>query len=231
MNFPSYTLRYSKKAKYLQLRFSASRGLQVVLPSRFTFEKTVIERFIQSKKDWIDKNIERYAAREFSRELPHEIFLDALELNWQVFYEETPSIRTSLLEESNRITLTGNIKNKTLCLSLLQKWLKNTANLYLVPVLNSLSSETNLPFNKVTIRNNRTRFGSCSSKKHISLCCKLLFLPKKLVRHVILHELCHTEFMHHGKSFWKLLTKYDPFALSHAKELKKKALQIPLWAG
>ncbi len=231
LNLPNYTLRYSKKAKYLQLRFSARLGFEVVLPTTFTFDKGTIQRFIQTKKDWIEKNIERLASMEIERELPQEIFLSALAQQWQVCYEETTSMRLSLKEHAGTLILCGDIKNKTLCLSLLQKWLKNTAHFYLIAMLHSLSTETNLPFQKVTIRNNSTRFGSCSTKKHISLCCKLLFLPKKLVRHVLLHELCHTQFMHHGKSFWKLLTKFDPETQIHVKELKKKALQIPLWAG
>jgi hypothetical protein len=229
LSLPDYTFRYSKKAKYLQLRFSSRFGLQVVLPFGVTFKKSVIEHFIETKKAWIERNIARFTVKY--RELPTSIFLEALDQHWQILYEETPSLKLSLQENFHFITLTGNIKNEALCLSLLQKWLKNIAIINLIPQLKLLSTETGLDYQKVTIRNNQTRFGSCSTKKHINLCCKLLFLPKKLVRHVLLHELCHTQFMHHGKSFWKLLTKFDSHTQLHVKELKEKALQIPLWAG
>jgi predicted metal-dependent hydrolase len=231
LSLPDYTFRHSKKAKYLQLRFSSRLGLQVVLPFGTPFEKEAIERFITTKKDWIERNIARFNVKPLSQELPTHIPLEALEQTWQIFYEEKNSAKLSLQEKSQCITLSGNIKNEALCVSLLQNWLKNMAIIYLIPQLKMLSIETGLDYQKVTIRNNQTRFGSCSTKKHISLCCKLLFLPKRLVRHVLLHELCHTQYMHHGKSFWKRLTKFDPHTELHVKELKKKALQIPLWAG
>ncbi|MDD4877178.1 MAG: M48 family metallopeptidase [Dehalococcoidales bacterium] len=62
--------------------------------------------------------------------------------------------------------------------------------------------------NKVTIRNQKTRWGSCSYKNNISLNMKLILLPDEVVDYVILHELVHTRIHDHSKRFWVELDKY-----------------------
>lgn len=85
--------------------------------------------------------------------------------------------------------------------------------------LSLLSEKHGLPFNKVTIRRIRTRWGSCSTKKNISLSCYLLSLPDYLAEYVMLHELCHTVEMNHGEQFWALL---DSNTSGKAKELRSE---------
>ena len=58
----------------------------------------------------------------------------------------------------------------------------------------------------------------------------LLFLTPELLRHVVIHELCHTQYMNHGQRFHLLLERLDPEADRHAAELKKAETLVPLWA-
>jgi len=74
-------------------------------------------------------------------------------------------------------------------------------------------------YNKVTIRNQKSKWGSCSSKNNISLNINLIRLPTELMDYVILHELLHTRIKQHGKKFWTELDKYTDFS---AKELNKR---------
>jgi predicted metal-dependent hydrolase len=69
----------------------------------------------------------------------------------------------------------------------------------------SLAEKTGLQYHKMSIRNNKTNWGSCSSGKHISLNLNLMKLPDHLIDYVILHELAHTKIRNHGPAFWKLL--------------------------
>jgi predicted metal-dependent hydrolase len=82
---------------------------------------------------------------------------------------------------------------------------KDTAQRLLVKKVTDLAREHDFTFNKVTIRNQKTRWGSCSVKNNISLNVKLVRLPEKLSDYVILHELLHTRIKNHGKKFWREL--------------------------
>ncbi|UCH21628.1 MAG: DUF45 domain-containing protein [Deltaproteobacteria bacterium] len=75
--------------------------------------------------------------------------------------------------------------------------------------------------NKVYIRNQKTRWGSCSAKNNISLNVKLTRLPQKLSDYVMLHELVHTRIKNHGKNFWGELEKILDDAKALRSELKE----------
>lgn len=228
----NYTKRYSRKAKYLQLRLSTS-GLEVVIPNRLRVTTTTIEDFIQQKRDWIKKHENKLPKENTETkiiELPTFIHLKSIDQLWEVNYLPTAHQKIMMMSNpSNEISLLGNINDKSRCLEKLREWLQEMAEVHLVNYLNLFSQEIDLPFNQVRIRNNTTRWGSCSSKLDISLCCKLLFLPFPLMRHILLHELCHTKVLNHGKKFWKLLNRFDEHAALHVKQIKEEAKLLPNW--
>ncbi len=91
----------------------------------------------------------------------------------------------------------------------------------LIERLDELSKYHGLPYNRVYIRSQKTRWGSCSAKKNISLNIKLVLLPDALIDYVILHELTHTRILNHGSDFWRILDGFVGNAKALRKELKK----------
>ena len=83
-----------------------------------------------------------------------------------------------------------------------------SAKKILIKKLDELSKMNRFSYNKVFIRNQKTRWGSCSAKNNISLNMKLLLLPEELRDYVILHELVHTQIKNHSSEFWETLDKY-----------------------
>ena len=77
----------------------------------------------------------------------------------------------------------------------------------LIPRTHQLARAHGLSCNKVSVRNAKTRWGSCSSENNISLNIQLMRLPFELIDYVILHELAHTIHKNHGPNFWRLLDK------------------------
>lgn len=69
-------------------------------------------------------------------------------------------------------------------------------------------------YNRVSIRNQRRCWGSCTSLKNLNFSYKLLFLPDHLRDYIIVHELCHLQELNHGKAFWALVAQQIP----HYKE-------------
>jgi len=87
--------------------------------------------------------------------------------------------------------------------------------------LKQLAVQHGFTYNKVFIRNQKTRWGSCSHKNNISLNMKLVLLPDELVDYVILHELAHTRIHDHSKRFWAELDKYVGNGKAMASRIKK----------
>ncbi|MCK9578326.1 M48 family metallopeptidase [bacterium] len=73
----------------------------------------------------------------------------------------------------------------------------------------------------IMIRNQKTRWGSCSGKGNLNFNYKIIFLPDKLADYIITHEICHIKEMNHSKNFWKLVAKTIPEYQFIKKELKK----------
>ena len=110
---------------------------------------------------------------------------------------------------------------QTLVKNAVMRAMRKKAEEYLPPLVQSWSSLFDLPYNKVTISKARSRWGSCSSKRDISLSFYLMLLPAHLMDYVILHELAHTREMNHGPKFWELLNQLtDGKALALRKELR-----------
>jgi len=87
-----------------------------------------------------------------------------------------------------------------------------------------LADKYNFEFGKLTIRNQKTRWGSCSNKNNINLNKKLVHLPDNLIDYVILHELTHTIEKNHSPKFWKKLDYY----VKNSKMVNKKLNQYPI---
>lgn len=96
--------------------------------------------------------------------------------------------------------------------------------------LAELATEFGFSYNRVTIRNQKTRWGSCSARNNINLNIKLALLPDELRDLVLVHELVHTGIKNHSKAFWQKLASIYPDArkLDHRINRLGGLLQLPL---
>jgi len=84
----------------------------------------------------------------------------------------------------------------------------------------------NLPYNRVAIRNTRSRWGSCSSKRNLNFNYRILFLSPELQDYLIVHELCHLAEMNHGPRFWALVARQIPEYRDSIRALKTAEREI-----
>ena len=80
------------------------------------------------------------------------------------------------------------------------------------------------PYNRIFIKNQRTVWGSCSSRKNLNFNFRILFLPKHLQDYLIVHEICHLKEQNHSKNFWSLVAKTIPDYSKLRKELRRHEL-------
>lgn len=81
-------------------------------------------------------------------------------------------------------------------------------------------------FNKLTIKSQKTRWGSCSKKRNLNFNYKVLFLPPKIRDYIMVHELCHLKEFNHSSRFWRLVEKILPDYLSIRNNLNRQGLLI-----
>lgn len=79
-----------------------------------------------------------------------------------------------------------------------------------------------LKFNAITIKRQKTRWGSCSKKGNLNYNYKILFLPKHIADYIIVHELCHLKEFNHSRKFWNLVARAVPSYLEIKRELKTR---------
>ena len=81
-------------------------------------------------------------------------------------------------------------------------------------------------YGKITIRNQKTRWGSCSSKGNLNFNCLLMMAPPEVLDYVVVHELCHRKQMNHSKAFWSEVEKVLPDYKEARKWLKEEGSQM-----
>ncbi len=81
-------------------------------------------------------------------------------------------------------------------------------------------------YNKIFIKNQKTRWGSCSKKQNLNFNYKIVLLPEKLQDYIIVHELCHLGEFNHSKKFWNLVGKTIPDYKNKKKELQKVSFSL-----
>ncbi len=238
---PIYNVRRSQRAKRTFLQVTPATGLEIVVPERL--KRLNIEKLLTEKRSWIEKMLARFRvpflnaeplAKNFviPLEKPNTLECQALDETWKILYHATPSKRISLKTHQSPeklLILKGDIDNIPLCVKTLKKWLMLYAHTTLIPWLQNLSLQTQLTYNRTIIRGQSTLWGSCNAKKTISLNYKLLFLPKMLTEHVLLHELCHLKYLNHSERFWSFLKSFDDHCIENKKALKLAEHHVPHW--
>ena len=103
---------------------------------------------------------------------------------------------------------------------------RSKARKKLVSRLNELSEQHGFSYNKVFMRNQKTRWGSCSAKNNISLNMKLIRLPDEMIDYVLLHELVHTRIKNHTNEFWTELSRFVGNAKKTDRRLNEYKMMV-----
>ena len=225
-----YTVRRSSRARHVRL-VVAEDGLVVVVPQRFCVSRD-LPPILESKKDWIGKALTKVSARarlkEETRGVPQTVELRALGESWRVGFELLARERL-VAGDGGTLTLAADF-NEAEAIAALKRWVRRRAGEHLPPLLAEIAGRHGFGYGNVAVKEQKSLWGSCSSKGNVNLNSRLLFLPAHLVRHVILHELCHLREMNHSAAFHRLLSKLDPDAADNADELRHAWAFVPGWA-
>ena len=224
----TYTIRRSNRATRLRLNITVRDGLIVVLPKGFNEKEIPV--ILESQANWITAGL---AKVQITKALfrPTSINLRAIEETWNVKYIPTPGKQLTVHEDEDcSLLFSGESEDPYNISEALNSWMRQKAKEVFIPWVSLISQEHALPFDKVTIRRQKTRWGSCSSNNSLNLNQNLLFLPTCLAGYVIVHELAHTKYHNHSPGFWKYMDSLLPDSKRLQKETVDSYSQVPNWA-
>ena len=226
-SFP-YQISNSRRAKRLNLKVSANKGVQVTKPASVSQQAALA--FLQHHVPWIEKNAHIWQLAHRQIELPDNIHLPVLNQTWNVSYETNVITRRARIIETDepQLIYCGPEDVDITCRKL-QQWVERKAKQYFTERLTFLSELMALEFNKLSFRKQSTRWGSCSHEKNISINYKLIFFSCEIIDYILIHELAHTQHLNHGKRFWNLVAKFVPDYKTYIKALRGADAIIPQW--
>lgn len=102
----------------------------------------------------------------------------------------------------------------------MDKWYKTQSSIYIKSRVQYLANLHNISFNRIFIRDTKSKWGSCSKQMNLSFNWRLILAPIDIIDYVILHELCHTKILKHSNAFWLRLQTICPEYLTKTKWLQ-----------
>jgi predicted metal-dependent hydrolase len=230
---PPCKIRRSRRARHILLRVTPEDGLVATLPWRAT--KKALRQAISEHAAWIDEQLLHVAAErerllEARQTRPEVLELRASGQILQLHYSAASGSRHRLMKRDNTLHIhMPDIQDTAAAHHQLGNFVRREARQFLGDRLETLAERHGLVYSGLSIRRQKTRWGSCSAKKRINLNDRLMFLPEPLMEHVLLHELAHTRHLDHSPRFHALLTKLDPRTKEHRKALRHAGQYIPEW--
>jgi predicted metal-dependent hydrolase len=219
----SIQVEKSKRAKHLRLKANIF-GIQVVVP--MIYYEIEVMKFLNLKKDWILQTSEYY------QRLRNEYGEENLKLNTIAFLGKRYNLKiakdvgTSVIVSDNLKCITFHVNNRRRYKDDVKRWYSSQTRKIVAKRLTHIRGmNPELPsYNKVTIKHQRSRWGSCSKNGNLNFNLLLASLPLELIDYVIIHELAHLVELNHSKEFWEIVERIDPDFQSHRKLLRNYKL-------
>jgi predicted metal-dependent hydrolase len=195
-------IRRHPRAKRMILRFSHDgRALHLTL-SKNTTDKAGLA-FVQSQKDWIALQRRQFRDRVRIPFAPDAII--------PLFGRDCRLVHVEG-ERGTRYTgaslrISGDPRHFS---RRVLDWVKAEARARFSEMATEIAAELGVRVAAVTVRDTKTRWGSCSKTRRISLSWRLAFAPEEVARYVIAHEIAHIKHFDHSPAFWRVVEKLDP---------------------
>lgn len=203
-------MKINRRARRISLRIDARGEPVLVLPDESLRDEGL--RFAARKRDWLERRrADQGPCVPFTvgsiiplRGAPHRIAHD-------------PVGRDPVRVENGTVTVSG---RPAAAERLVLTWLTRAAAQDFRRAVAEHSGALGLPEPPITLRDPKTRWGSCSSRKTLSLSWRLILSPPAVLDYVAAHEVAHLVEMNHSKRFWTLVARLSPTYREHEAWLK-----------
>lgn len=206
----NYSLIKSSR-KSIGIIVNTDGSVVVRAPQRAT--KKEIDDVINKRIDWILKH-----QKKFEQLGPAYSKWEFVDGEKHLFLGKEYIMRVTV-GAFNNVTINGEFidiecKNESMVKPLMEQWYRQKANKLIpqiiTPIVDKFNSLYDVSPNKISLKNMKSRWGSCSSKANISMNIKLIKSTESCIEYVMAHELCHLLQMNHSKNYYSLLTEFMP---------------------
>ena len=208
--FKDLSVEHICKPRLKNSYISVNHNLKVILKTP-KVSKFFIDNLLLDKEKWIRKQL-----LKLSQNTPQKINLeDELLLFGEVFSIDVENAKY-LRQKLNRLRKDSEIN----ILKCYDDFYKHFASEYLIPRVEYFANKMDLKYSTIKFRKMKSRWGSCSSTRVITLNSELVKVKKELIDYVIVHELAHLVHMNHSKDFHLLVENYLPSSKILRRELR-----------
>lgn len=220
----SYTLKRSSRRRTIGLQVSPE-GVSVTIPDYAS--KRDAERALENRSDWIFNSLKKWEGHSPPRQLEghHGERLGYLgrELELIVLEHDRARTRIDCVQDALRISIDARLDDGLRPATVkraVDRWRRQTALDLMRPKIEQYAFMLDLKPPPVSIRVNRSRWGSCSSDGSIRMNARLIAFEEDLIEYVCAHEACHLIEMNHSRRFYALLDQIMPDHRARSKRLK-----------
>ncbi len=217
----------SARCRRMILRISSRGNVEIAVPNsqKKYFEEARL--FALKNLDWIDKQFEKNAKKP--AEIPQKTFIEYVKENPKISVgNDTKTLEISSAPAASFFVFQENSDVVPVLLfgedldAELRKICREIAEKTLPQRVRELAEKVGVSVRKISVRAQKSRWGSCTVEGDISLNFLMIFLPPEVRDHVILHELAHRKVMNHSPKFWEILNSWDAKTALHDDALSKR---------
>lgn len=223
----TYHLIYQKNRKTLQLKILSSTHLEIIAPNKFP--KSDIKQILEDKSNWIIKKILHLAAikaNPTNKSITHGAAVLYLGQTYTLHFTEASNHSNSIQLHDQKIFINFLSKNTASAEPMLKQWYIDQARALLITKTALWANVINVHPQRITIKEQKTRWGSCSSKCNINYNWRIIMAPPEVIDYLVIHELCHLRVPNHSSLFWQEVGKFSPNCKEHRKWLKNNGVML-----
>lgn len=217
LNSRTFDYTITRKAiRSIRIRLTSNTSFCVFCP-RLTPDFVIIT-FLKANANWIVNQSQKIKNVDISK----LEYLNILDDNYRLIFQKSTRDSVVVFQDLHQIHINSIDITPSYLKSLIDKKLRTLALSLIKLNLIILKNQYGFTYGKISVRNQSSRYGSCSMSGNLSFNWQIILFPFEKFRHVLLHELTHTIHHDHSPSFWKLLSSFDPGFRTHRLWLKKE---------
>jgi predicted metal-dependent hydrolase len=220
-----FELKRSLRARLIWLKIDPSGRITLTIPRGYN--SRLVPGYLRNNRDWILDNLAKCRRQAEQKQAePKRDLVSYLGQPLRIVTERISEGAEGVQIKDDKLVVrlppgAAGSQGKVVA-----SWLRDQARELITRKAGELSRKLGVRFSKITIRDQRTRWASCSHKGTLSFNWRLIMVPEVVLDYVILHELCHLRQMNHSKRFWGLVCKCDPLWQEHRKWIDSHSREL-----